>query len=79
MLIFRLSDCKTIVVFKLYFEKSQKCFAYMTCVLLINFILKSRLICKMLCINFYVVSGIAGDFCFAIISDYPIKKINDIM
>ena len=51
----------------------------MTCVLLINFILKSRLIWKMLSINFYVVSGIAGEFCSAIISDYPMKKFNDVM
>ena len=58
MLNFRLSDCKIIVVVKLYFEKSQKCLAYVTCVLLINFILKSRLIWKMLSINIYVVSGI---------------------
>ena len=58
MLNFRLSDCKIIVVVKLYFEKSQKCLAYVTCVLLINLILKSRLIWKMLSINFYVVSGI---------------------
>ena len=76
---FRLSNCKIIVVVKLYFEKSQKCLAYVTCVLLINFILKSRLIWKMLCINFYVVSGIAGEFCSAIISDYPMKKFNDVM
>ena len=59
MLNFRLSDCNIIVVLKLYFEKSQKYLAYMTCVLLINFILKSRLIWKKLSINFYVVSGIA--------------------
>ena len=58
MLIFRLSDCKITVVVKLYFEKSQKCLAYVTYVLLINYILKNRLIGKMLSINFYVVSGI---------------------
>ena len=79
MLNFRLSDCKIIVVVKLYFEKSQKCLAYVTCVLLINFILKSRLIWKMLSINFYVVSGIAGGLCSATISDYPMKKFNDVM
>ena len=59
---FRLSDCKIIVVVKLYFEESQKCLAYVTCVLLINFILKSRLIWKMLSINFYVVSVIERSF-----------------
>ena len=79
MLIFKLSDCKIIVVVKLYFEKSQKCLACVTYVLLINFVLKSRLIWKMLSINFYVVSGIAGGFCSAIISDYPMKKFNDVM
>ena len=42
MLIFRLGDCKIIVVVKLYFGKSRKCLTYLTCVLLINFILKSR-------------------------------------
>ena len=62
MLNFRLSDCKIIVVVMLYFEKSQKCLAYVTCVLLINFILKSRLIWKILSINFYVVSGIERSF-----------------
>ena len=62
VLIFRLSDCKIIVVVKLYFEKSQKCLAYVTCVLLITFKLKSRLILKMLSINFYVVSGIERSF-----------------
>ena len=62
MLNFRLSDCKIIVFVKLYFEKSQKCLAYVACVLLINYILKNRLIWKMLSINFYVVSGIERSF-----------------
>ena len=63
----------------MYFEKSQKCLAYVARVLLIDFILKSKLIWKMLSINFYVVSGIAGEFCSDIISDYPMKKLNDVM